>query len=559
MSKNFAHGLVSVPPSPATSGLTLTVETGQGERFEAGMASLWPYGESPTPDNAEIVEIESVAADVLTLAGRAQEGTTARTVAGGWNIRQGLTAGELDTRTRPDLVTALLAQSLFYAAHRGGGDEAAEHTERSYFQGLSRGYEAIEVSAQTTADGVPVCLHDVGATSLARTTTMTGELGALPLSAIAGAIVDSGVTDTSNYALGAGYTALHEIPLLGPVLARLAHRTVIFLEPKATPTAILDALAAIPEPGKTIIWKYFRSGTTTPPTHAQTAASMGIRSWVYLNDDDTDDVFEDTCSYADAVGIEKSATDERIEALIAFADAAGIPVMVHPVRRRQEVERLTGLGVQGIMCTNPSYAMTDEARVTSWPLAGGVRLPGDFWALESRQGTYVPASSSLTLGQGSNGGIVIGSMCPVPDPDGSGGGYRIAWEMKWATLPSDLSTLSGLYLAHDIDDAFIFQASTNLPGYHVFLRANGTLGLSAHVAASGSSTSLGTASTTAAVADTWMSFNCDVTATQVIARRLDDVGSVTASNTTNRGGYFGLFAGSSSVAPQFRNVTVAEL
>lgn len=559
MSKNFAHSVVAVAPSPATSGTTLTVDAGHGARFITGMASLWPPGVLPTPDNAEIVEIASVAGDVLTLSGRAQESTTARTVAGGWNIRQGLTAGELDTRTRPDLVSTLLAQSLFYAAHRGGGDEAPEHTERSYFQGLSRGYEAIEVSAQTTVDGVPVCMHDTGAGSLARTTTRTEELRTVPLSLLTGDIIDSGATDTSNYALGAGYTALHPIPLLGPVLDRLAHKTVIFLEPKTTPTDILAAASAIPEPGKTIIWKYSRTGTTSPPSHAVTAAAMGMKTWVYCNDDDTDTVFQNTCVYADSVGIPLTATDARITALVGFANAAGIPVMVHPVRRRQEVARLVALGVKGIMSTAPSYNMTAVAHATSWPLVAGVRLPGDFWALESRQGTFTPATSSLLLGQGSNGGIVIGSMCPVPNASGSGNGYRISWDMKWVTLPSDLTTLSGLYLAHSTDDAYIFQSTANTPGYHCFARANGTIGLSSHVNGSGTSTALGTASTSAAVADTYMSFQVDVTSTQVIFRRTDSAGTVTANNTANRGGYFGLFAGSSSVAPTFRNVSVTAL
>jgi hypothetical protein len=57
-----------------------------------------------------------------------------------------------------------------------------------------------------------------------------------------------------------------------------------------------------------------------------------------------------------------------------------------------------------------------------------------------------------------------------------------------------------------------------------------------------------------------MTFQIDVTPTQVIVRRTD-VGptAVTANNTSRRGGYFGLASGSSSQAPQFRDITVAAL
>lgn len=566
MPLNFGHSTVVTPPSPATSGLSLTVTAGTGGRFEAGPAVLCPEGQDPTPENAEIVTILSRSVDTLTLSARAVENTTARAVVAGYRILQGITAGLWDLTARADLAGDLLAStSTFYIAHRGGGDEAPEHTKRAYAQALSRGdAAAIEVSAQTTGDGVPICMHDVGASSLSRTTSLSTELGAVPLAAVAGTVVDSGANDSSTggYALGAGYTTTHRLPLLGDVLDLLVHKTVIFLEPKANPEAILQAIEWVPEPGKTIVWKFFRSGTTTAPTHAQTAAARGIRTWVYLSDDDTDQVIADTLTYADSIGIEKTATDERIEALVALADAAGVPVIVHPIRRRSERDRVVALGVKGIMCTAPSYVNYDEARLASWPLSAGVRLPGDYWALESRRGTYDPANSQLQLGQGSNGGIVVGSMCPVPDPAGAGGGYRISWQMKWITLPSDLTTHSDLYVCHASDASYINQSAGNVDGgYHVFMRANGTMAIFRHDPGSASGTSLGTATSDAAVADTWMSFECDVTATQITFRRTDPSPDVafSVSNTTYRGGYFGFSAATTSVAPLIRNVTVAEL
>jgi hypothetical protein len=53
MSRNFAESVVANPPSPATSGLTLTVQAGHGSRFAAGPLAVWPAGVEATPDNAE--------------------------------------------------------------------------------------------------------------------------------------------------------------------------------------------------------------------------------------------------------------------------------------------------------------------------------------------------------------------------------------------------------------------------------------------------------------------------------------------------------------------------
>ena len=78
--KNLAISAVVTPPSPATSGTSLTVTSGQGGRFSAGMnATICPAGTTPDPSNSEIVRITAVSTDTLTIT-RAQESSTARTV-----------------------------------------------------------------------------------------------------------------------------------------------------------------------------------------------------------------------------------------------------------------------------------------------------------------------------------------------------------------------------------------------------------------------------------------------------------------------------------------------
>lgn len=96
---NWAVSTVAAAPSPATSGTSLTVASGHGSRFPVPSwgteppfpITLYPPGVSPDPTNAEVAIVTARSGDVLTIS-RAQEGTTARSVATGWNVLAGITA-----------------------------------------------------------------------------------------------------------------------------------------------------------------------------------------------------------------------------------------------------------------------------------------------------------------------------------------------------------------------------------------------------------------------------------------------------------------------------------
>lgn len=83
--KNFAYGTVLTAPSPATSGTSLVLGSGQGARFPlpstdgAFNVVLCPVATQPLASNAEIVRVSARSTDTLTIA-RTQEGTSARTV-----------------------------------------------------------------------------------------------------------------------------------------------------------------------------------------------------------------------------------------------------------------------------------------------------------------------------------------------------------------------------------------------------------------------------------------------------------------------------------------------
>jgi hypothetical protein len=100
---NFGVSSVAVAPSPATTGTSLTVATGEGTRFPAAPfnATLAPSGVLATPANAEIVRVTARSGDVLTIT-RAQEGSVARAVVVGDLCVASITAKALqDIETMP--------------------------------------------------------------------------------------------------------------------------------------------------------------------------------------------------------------------------------------------------------------------------------------------------------------------------------------------------------------------------------------------------------------------------------------------------------------------------
>ena len=104
--KNFAYSLVATAPSPADSGTTLTVSSGDGTKFAVGNAVVWPPSVQPTVANAEIVTITGVSTDTLTIT-RTQESSTNQSILVGWQIDQGVTAALIAT-----LVTLTDTQTL---------------------------------------------------------------------------------------------------------------------------------------------------------------------------------------------------------------------------------------------------------------------------------------------------------------------------------------------------------------------------------------------------------------------------------------------------------------
>lgn len=109
--KNFAYGTVLTAPSPATSGTSLVLGSGQGAGFPAPATDgafnvvVWPAGGPPTAANAEIARVSARSTDTFGTVARAQEGTSARTIVVGDQVMLAPTA-----KTYTDIEARILNQ-----------------------------------------------------------------------------------------------------------------------------------------------------------------------------------------------------------------------------------------------------------------------------------------------------------------------------------------------------------------------------------------------------------------------------------------------------------------
>lgn len=96
--KNLANGIVLTAPSPATSGTSIVLESGQGAYMPVApfYATVTPQGSLSNPATSEIISVTNVSTDTLTIV-RAQMGTMAQSIAVGWFLGNGVYTTDLIT------------------------------------------------------------------------------------------------------------------------------------------------------------------------------------------------------------------------------------------------------------------------------------------------------------------------------------------------------------------------------------------------------------------------------------------------------------------------------
>lgn len=547
--------------SAASSDATSKASTAQAAAISAAAADA-----TSKANAAQAAAVAAAATDATTKAGNAQSAATSAAAADATTKANAAQTAAVSTAATsaatlylPNAITTIDAyfagatpSTPRFFAHRGGGMVRPEHTLAGYRASAAQGFP-LEVSVNVDASGELWCVHD---TTMDRTTYKTGAVNSYTTEEIGQQVLTNG-----RVMLGQGWTDQPMVPLR-QVLDEFLGKVPIFLEAKGNDSVVpCQTLLSTyyPHAPRSVIWKA-HIGTASLPWAKD--PSRNYRTWVYIDDGTSDATITAKDQYIDYYGVQTTVSDARFAQIIA----RGKPVFSWPVYRRSQVARLTGLGVVGIMASDPRYVSTSLPQRTAsrWDLR--IKESGGTPTLDY-DSTY-----ALKFDDDPNAGWVyinaagqsygLGTYCPIV---GGAGGYRIAFDMRFEGIPAITTEHAGIYFGKASDDAYRFGTANASGGYHMVMRANGQMQLNRHTAGVTTGTTIGTAQPTdAVVANQAMSYQLDVTPTTVELRRTDGTGWTTGpiADTTYRGGYFGLSNGgitNLATKPHWRNLVITQL
>lgn len=440
---------------------------------------------------------------------------------------------------RVHTVASLFSEDRFFVAHRGSGDNWPEHTMRAYLQSTEAGVPALEVSVNSTSDGVLVCHHDQSALRVTGEDRKVSDLTYAELSDLR--------VDARPW-LGPA-TGLEPIPTVREVLDRFAGSHVIFIEDKqgTNTSALLDLMDAYPDSTEHLVWKQ-----PAPARQVGAASKRGYKTWGYFMPDMVPRLAE-LADRFDYLGIHHSADDATIREFASYDK----PLICWEIHTRSARDRVTSLGVQGIMCSNVPYVMSDEAAEAKDRFSTGERAAGDLpWTIDqgwAAQPEIDAASASVLLNKDQNFSYRLGSMGPVTREI-----HSLAFEMRWPQeLPTELLH-AGIAFGQQDDTPYRVLVPSSVGGYHLIIRPVGELVLYRRDPGNPAGTRLQSIMTAPVRAAEWMQFKIDVSPASLRFSRLDGAGwSGMTMDREYRGGYLSLCKDYPGSAPvQFRNISI---
>ena len=253
--------------------------------------------------------------------------------------------------------------------HRGGAGLAPENTFAAFERGVAEGADGLELDARLSRDGEVVVCHDA---TLDRTTDVSGRVSSYTSRELAG--VDAGYRFTTGEGRWPFRGRGVGIPLLRAVLARFP-RLPLIVELKDAEIELAGAtVAVLREAGaldRVCVGSFRRAVLEEvrrlEPRLATGAASDEVRwalyrSWLGL--------FPRRVPYR-AVQVPERREGHRIPTprFVRGAHRAGAVVQVWVVDGREEIVRLLGHGVDGIITDRPDVAV---ATVREWTRSPGV-------------------------------------------------------------------------------------------------------------------------------------------------------------------------------------------
>jgi glycerophosphoryl diester phosphodiesterase len=309
-------------------------------------------------------------------------------------------------------VRELIGRPRFYVGHRGSGDNWPEHTLAAYRNSLQAGAEAIEISVCATSDGVLICHHDLSGERVLGVDRKIADMAWSEVSALS--------VDARSW-LGVD-TPLEPVSRLEDVLREVGPDTLVFIEDKqgTNTRPLLDLLDAQPRARERFVWKQW-----APASQVRAAKERGYCAWGYFDVEQIDRLDEFATTF-DILGVPVTMPDDVIRRVVA----TGVPVMCWEVRFHDDVERLAGLGVAGLMCSNVGY-LVDGRPADRDAFATGRRAPGDLptaiatlgW---SSQPSFVPDRAALRIQRMDPTSYLMGSLA-VPGAQLSRLDMTIVW------------------------------------------------------------------------------------------------------------------------------------
>lgn len=234
-----------------------------------------------------------------------------------------------------DSVTAMLGETTFYLAHRGGGAYWPEMSLHAYTQSVFWGGGALELSLQRTSDGVWFGVHDP---TLDRTSGTSGFNISEHTWAEVQAYQITAAETTNPSQATRPYMTFEEI------MNTYYDSHVIFIDPKESVTfasELLDMMDALPgDSTQKLVAKYYGPATTW----ADLARARGYKAWGYFYEVNSGVLATYEGNY-DILGMEYDASASVWTTITGF----GKPVIGHVVTTSAQANTAISKGAAGLM------------------------------------------------------------------------------------------------------------------------------------------------------------------------------------------------------------------
>ena len=223
--------------------------------------------------------------------------------------------------------------TLIYA-HRGASANHPENTLRAFRQALAAGVDGIELDVHTTAEGIPVVIHD---RDISRTTGGTGYVDQIPLARLE--TLDAGEGE--------------RVPTLAEVLALVGGSAHLDIEIKGSNVerAVLDVLAQYPA----VRWAISSFAWDTLRTVRSLDPAAELWPLAECVEDELIAIANELASPAVSL-----FTDAFTPENAAMLRDTGLRVIVWTVNDPREAQRIRDLGAFGLCTDDPRCLMTSD-------------------------------------------------------------------------------------------------------------------------------------------------------------------------------------------------------